>query len=165
MPATYEPIATQTLSANTSNITFSSIPGTYTDLVMVSVFGSSVGMDILMRFNGDSGANYSTTRLVVNNASPGTPVSSRSASISGITPRTSANQLATVTTILKDNIMNYASTTKQKVVIGRYDYPAQTESHVGTWFNTAAITSINLVSVGQAFTTGSIFTLYGIKAA
>jgi hypothetical protein len=34
--ATYEPIATTTLAVTSASITFSSIPSTYTDLVIVS---------------------------------------------------------------------------------------------------------------------------------
>ena len=37
MPATYEPIATTTLGSAATNITFSSIPATYTDLRLVLV--------------------------------------------------------------------------------------------------------------------------------
>ena len=165
MPTTYEPIATQTLGANTSTVTFTSIPGTYTDLVLVAVFGSSAGMDIWTRFNNDSGSNYSSTRMATNSTNPTVVFGSISASITGIQPRTSANQQTNVTTILRQNVMSYASTSVNKVVIGRYDYPAQTETHVGTWRNTAAITRIDFVSDGQQFTTNSIFTIYGIKAA
>ena len=163
MPATYEPIATQTLSASTSTVTFSSIPQTYTDLVLVSVFGSTAGMDIVTRFNGDSGSNYSSIRLFAQGS--GSVLSSRVGPTNGIQPRTSANQLSTVTTIHRQNIMNYTSTTAYKSTIGRYDYPAQVEAHIGRWLSTAAITSVSLVSDGQQFTSGSTFTLYGIKAA
>jgi hypothetical protein len=164
MPLTYEPIATQTLGSNATTVTFSSIPGTYTDLVLISVFGATVGMDIRIRFNGDTGNNYGTTRMFTN--SNNSSVFSGSArSISGIQPRTSANQPTTVTTILRQNIMNYANTNVNKTVIGRYDYQSQIEAHVGTWLNTSAITSISLVADNQQWTTGSVFTLYGIKAA
>ena len=164
MPATYEPIATQTLGSNTTTVTFSSIPATYTDLLLVSVFGASAGMDIFVRFNGDSGSNYATTRLFTN-SNTSAVLTGRSSSISGHQPRTSANQPSTVTTILRENIMNYANTNMNKTVIGRYDYQSQIEAHVGTWLNTSAITSISLVADAQQWTTGSIFTLYGIKAA
>jgi hypothetical protein len=165
MPTTYEPIATQTLGSSAATVTFSSIPGTYTDLVLVSVFGSTNGMDIFIRFNGDSGGNYGSVRMFTNSSIAGSVLSGKAASITGIQPRTSVNQLTTVTTILKSNIMNYSNTTTYKNVITRYDYPGQTETDTGSWFNTAAITSLTLVSDGQQFTSGSIFTLYGIKAA
>ena len=66
---------------------------------------------------------------------------------------------------LKENIMNYTNTAIFKPVVGRYDYSGQVETHAGLWRNTAAITSVSMVSLGQAFVTGSTFTLYGIKAA
>jgi hypothetical protein len=66
--STYTPIATTTLGSSTSSYTFSSIPQTYTDLVLiVSGYGAaSDGNSIVCRVgNGtvDSGTNYSTTRL------------------------------------------------------------------------------------------------------
>jgi hypothetical protein len=155
------PIATQTLTANASTVVFTGVPQTYTDLVLVSVFGASVGMDIYVRFNGDSNSNYSTVRFFGN----GTDVYVSRADDSGIQPRTSVNQASTVTTILKENIMNYTNTAIFKPVVGRYDYSGQVETHAGLWRNTAAITSVSMVSIGQAFVTGSTFTLYGIKAA
>ena len=161
LPSTMIPIATQTLTANAASITFSFIPQTYTDLALVSVFGASVGMDIHIRFNGDNTNNYSTTRLFAN----GTSAFSGRVLDSGIQPRTSVNQASTVTTILRENIMNYANTSPSKTTIGRYDYAGQVETHVGLWLSTAAITSVSMVSIGQQFVTGSTFTLYGIKAA
>jgi len=66
MPATYEPISTQTLDTAVSTVTLSAIPATYTDLVLVVAYGiSSTGGEVLyMRFNGDTASNYSNTRLV-----------------------------------------------------------------------------------------------------
>ena len=42
MAITYEPIATETASGSVSSITFSSISGTYTDLVII-VNGGTAG--------------------------------------------------------------------------------------------------------------------------
>jgi hypothetical protein len=165
MPTTYEPIATQTLGSSTTTVTFSSIPNTYTDLLLVSVFAVTAGMDILLRFNGDSSSNYSATRLFANNSSSTVTVG-RVNSYTGIQPRTSADQQLALTTILKHNIMNYLNTNTNKVVLGRYDYPSQIEMHTGVWRSTAAITSLSLTAeAGPQFATNSIFTLYGIKAA
>ena len=64
---TYTPIATNTLSSATASVTFSSISGVYTDLVLVITPTIPTGAyDILMRVgNGtvDSGTNYSVTRV------------------------------------------------------------------------------------------------------
>ena len=63
--STYTPIATQTLSANTASVTFSSIPQGYTDLVLiVSATPVAAGTwNLEMRFNNDTGSNYSRTVL------------------------------------------------------------------------------------------------------
>ena len=61
---TYDAIATQTLSSAAASVTFSSIAGTYTDLVLVtSIRKSTTGVSAYLRANNDSGTNYSTTYL------------------------------------------------------------------------------------------------------
>jgi hypothetical protein len=54
---TYEAIATQTLGSAAASVTFSSIPGTYTDLVLVVAMEHvTTGTEnIVMQFNGDTG--------------------------------------------------------------------------------------------------------------
>ncbi len=62
MPATYEPLATTTLGSAASSVTFSSISGSYTDLVVV--FSGTAGggnSNLILTFNSDTGSNYSWT--------------------------------------------------------------------------------------------------------
>jgi len=70
MAMTYTPIATQTLGSSVSTVTFSSISGTYTDLVLIAQPIASAGVDLELRFNGDSGSNYSCTQLSGDGSSP-----------------------------------------------------------------------------------------------
>ena len=64
MPATYEPIASTTLGTAAADITFSSIPGTYTDLVLVLYGGfATAASDLYTQFNSDTGTNYSNSDL------------------------------------------------------------------------------------------------------
>jgi hypothetical protein len=163
LPSTMTPIATQTLAANASSITFSSIPQTYTDLVVVMVFGQSAGDDVKLRFNGDTGANYSSTRLAGDGS---VATSSRTTSETGIQPRTPNNPSTAIVSMWTENINNYSNTTTYKTTIGRYSYPSGfTTTHTGLWRNTAAITSITLLCQAQSWTTGTTATIYGIKAA
>ena len=76
----------------------------------------------------------------------------------------------TLTSNLIVNIQNYANSTTYKTTLSRVNNAANgTGAIVGLWRNTAAITSftLNMMKAGVAydFTTGSTFTLYGIKAA
>jgi hypothetical protein len=161
MPSTYEPIATQTLGSASSSVTFSSIPSTYTDLILVFNGSSASGTpDLCARFNGDSGTNYSRTFLVGDGTSA---TSGRSSSQASFVPGGVPNATNSTTVF---NIMNYANSTTYKTAICRDTLPANyTAATVGLWRSTAAITSIELFPSANSFITGSTFTLYGIKAA
>jgi hypothetical protein len=61
---TYVAIATTTTSGNIATITFSSISGAYTDLILVGDGRNNAGgWGWRIRFNGDTGSNYSWTDL------------------------------------------------------------------------------------------------------
>jgi hypothetical protein len=162
MATTYTPIATQTLGSAAATVTFSSISGTYTDLILVyNGSYSAINGQISLRFNGDTATNYSSTGLDGNGtaASSGRDTSSAQMRI-GYSATTGANMA-----ILQ--IMNYSNATTYKTVIGRNNNPGgNVGANVGLWRSTAAITSI-VVSCYNAvnFAAGSTFTLYGIKAA
>ena len=60
--------------------------------------------------------------------------------------------------------MNYANTTTYKTVLTRASSNGDiVMANVSTWRSTSAITS--LVYAGATFNSGTVFTLYGIKAA
>ena len=156
MTVTYSQIATQTLGSNTATVTFSSIPGTYTDLVLVCTIRDTNGYSV-MRFNSDSGNNYSRTWMSGNGT---TASSNRGSNISGLDLKaeTSASTFAPTIT----HIMNYSNTTTNKTVLIRQAQSGEVAAYVGLWRNTGAITSITITNDMQ---TGSTFSLYGIKAA
>ena len=161
MPSTYEPIATQTASGSVSTYTFSSIPSTYTDLILVTNFGAAA-TDAYVRLNSDSGANYSQTWLE----------GRASGAVSGrYTNRNQFNLVyegfatgsINITGIFQ--LMNYANTTTYKTGIWREgEVSTSVEAHVGLWRSTAAVNSLTVYAGGN-FVAGSTFTLYGIKAA
>ena len=69
--STYTPVASQTLSANASTVTFDAIPQNYTDII-ISVQAKWTGSgssSFGMRFNADSGSNYSLTQMYGNGSS------------------------------------------------------------------------------------------------
>ena len=159
MPAgnTYEAIATQTLGSAVSSVTFSSIPGTYTDLVMVvaGTVNSATAMDVT--FNSDTGSNYSRTLLTGDGSS---------ASSSRVTSATNLGLgfLSTSQSVSVIQLMNYSNTTTFKTILARGNAADnRTVATVGLWRSTSAITSINFA--GATYQTGTTFSLYGIKAA
>jgi hypothetical protein len=157
--STYEPIATTTLGTATSSVTFSSITGSYTDLVLVTnSFGTGVFFSI--RINGDTGTNYSRTRF---NGNGTTATSARDSSASSI----AINDLSsTVREIAILNFQNYSNSTTFKTVVFRQNLSSSSVgATVGLWRSTSAITSIALNTFSNTFAVGSTFTLYGIAAA
>jgi len=165
--ATYEPIATNTLGSATSTFTFSSISGSYTDLVFVMSLKAATTNNPTLRltFNGSS-SGYSGTQLYNSSSVAGSNRNTSAAFISIAraigAPPTIGN---TGTTLV--SIPNYSNTTTYKTVLARTNAAdSGTEFDVGLWQNTSAITSISIdTPTSNDFAIGSTFTLYGIKAA
>lgn len=164
MAVTYIPIATQTLSSTASTVTFSSIPQTYTDLVVV-VNGtvSTNSWDLYVRFNGDTGSNYSVTRLWGSGSAAG----SNRLSNDTLIQSTYYGSLGTEQSNQILNVMNYSNTSTYKTMLVRANRAGQgVDASVGLWRNTAAINSLTLLLFsGGQFAVGSTFSLYGIASA
>ena len=163
MPATYDKIEARTLGSASTSVTFSTIPATYTDIVIVAAGTISSGApSTYIRLNGDTGSNYSHTYLTGDGSSA---TSSRASSqTSMLVTYNGAIAASPNTNILQ--VMNYANTTTNKTVLSRANQAQYgTDAVVGLWRSTAAINSITFITGGTGFAIGSTFTLYGIKAA
>jgi hypothetical protein len=166
MPVTYEPIATQTVSSATGTVTFSSVPQTYTDLILVSSRQQASAARLFLRFNNDTSSLYSDTWLSGEGATPysGRNTGQAALSIGGIWNGTTTTTWATNIT----HIMNYTNATIFKSTLSRDSNvkgsSGTVEEIAGLYRSTSAITTVNVVG-GSNFAVGSTFTLYGIKAA
>ena len=169
MPATYEPIASTTLGATAGTIDFTSIPGTYTDLVLVlTTGGATAGASMRFRVNSDSGSNYSFTELRGNGSvAASSRDSNGTAGVIGGGNSGSSNAVDNVYTAL---FQSYSNTNVFKTVLGSSATASREVGRsVSLWRSTSAITSIS-VSLGGAFPTynmlsGTVAAIYGIKAA
>jgi hypothetical protein len=164
MPAgnTFEAIATQTLGSAAATVTFSSISGSYTDLILIfNGQFSSATRQIALQFNSDTGSNYSDTTLggTGSVAESGRDIN-KTLIYLGYMPTANSQ----VMSILQ--IMNYSNSTTYKTVLSRSnDASGYVSANVGLWRSTAAITSVVVLPQSGNFNTGSTFSLYGIKAA
>lgn len=164
--STYTPIATASGTGSSTQITFSSISGSYTDLIL-TVSNIDVQIDDMgLRFNSDSGSNYSRTRII------GDGSSATSARNSNQTYLYFGYKSTTASTSPTNHIMqiqNYSNSTTYKTTLTRYStnnssgYNVMGE--VGLWRSTSAITQIDIYSGNANFSTNCKFTLYGIAAA
>jgi hypothetical protein len=169
MPTTYEPIQSYTLASAAANITFNSIPSTYTDLRIS--FATTPNLTTFanpwMRFNGDTGSNYSFTRMWGTGASA---FSGRGTSESKIIIGNAAGSRTTSPSFYGVDIFSYAGATYKTCLVDANNDnngSGSVERIVGLWSNTAAITSIVLNLEGGAINLepGTTATLYGIKNA
>ena len=161
MSRTYKPIETQTLGTAVASVTFSSIPDTYTDLVLVFNGTAASAQFMELRFNGDTATNYSQTRLSGNGSAA---LSDRNTNQDVMF----VGNLHTAQTTNILQIMNYANATTFKTVLCRSNQAgAQVSARVGLWRKTPEAISTILVrpSGGANFSIGCQFTLYGIEAA
>jgi hypothetical protein len=160
MPAgtTYNCIATTTSTGSANNVTFSSISASYTDLIVV-ISGGYTSSYFDMTFNGDTGSNYSFTRMI---GFGSTVYTDKYSNFAKMQPSLSTTQGTCLI-----NIGNYANTTTNKTVIWHLgNSNSGVELSVGLWRNTAAINSIALTTPTAAtMPAGLIFSLYGIAAA
>jgi hypothetical protein len=173
MPKTYEPIATTTLGSAATDITFTSIPATYTDLILVSMVRTTRNTGstsaVYLRLNGDTGSNYSQTFLFGNGSTAGSSRESNqtrvyTADISA--DGTGSPSYAGFATLII-NINNYSNTTTNKTTLARVSSEVGlVEGVVGLYRSTSAVSSLRLYNDSTwSFVANSTFTLYGIKAA
>jgi hypothetical protein len=170
MPAgsTYSTIATTTLSSNAASYDFTSIPSTYTDLVLVSSAATTLAAsDVIFRVgNGsvDTGTNYSTTWLYGTGSAAG---SARQSSANagyfdyyGGASTTLGNNVAIV------HFMNYSNTSTYKTVLARSNNAGVgVDAVVNLWRSTSAINIIRVIGATSNLLAGTTLTLYGITAA
>lgn len=163
---TYVAIAEQTLGSAAASVTFSSISGAYTDLVIVVNGAFSAAETIGVQFNTDTTSNYSSTILAGNGSSAS---SGRNTSQTGLTVGTNGYYTTSLISNSIIQVMNYANATTYKTVLSRSNNASiGIDAIVGLWRKAPeAINSIKLYGFYSAatFSTGSTFTLYGIAAA
>jgi hypothetical protein len=165
MPSTYEPIATTTVAVAATTINFTSIPSSYTDLRLVMTFRATTGTNTSrLRFNGDTGANYSSTTLRADGSAAS---SDRGTGSLWINPF-NATATTTIPLMVTYDIFSYTGSTFKTLLMtasGDQNGSGWVERIVGLYRSTSAITSISIDASSLTFAIGSTATLYGIKNA
>jgi hypothetical protein len=158
------------LNASAASVTFSNIPQSgYTDLKIVGSIRDATGgagAYLYLRFNGDTGSNYSTRTIEGNGASAASYANTSQNKMllwntngGGSTANTFANSELYVPNYLLSN---------QKSI--SFDTVAETNATTqymdlvaGIWTGTAAINSVTFLP-DSAFAANSTFSLYGLAA-
>jgi hypothetical protein len=163
-------ISSVTTSGSQSTVSFTSIPGTYTDLILKVVGQASTSggvRAVSVQFNGDTGNNYDWIYTGFTGTSTNVTTTSFNTNsvLVGAIPDTLLSGGQGQFTAEFDN---YSGTTFKKsasgytgVVAGTTAANAYGLTYGGDWHNTAAITSITVGLSSGNFVNGTIVALYG----
>ena len=164
---TYVALDKKTVASAVSSVTFTGIPSTYTDLVLVSYVrytATNVGQGIGLQFNGDTTSNYSAT-ILEGDGTTASSYRSTNATLGYISAPSNGSQSSFTPVVT--HIQNYTNTTTYKSFLSRSSGPSFVDAYAGIWRGTpAAITSLTVITGGTAgnIDVGSTFSLYGIRA-
>ncbi len=162
----------QELGSAQASIEFTSIPQTFTDLVLVTSLRSAGtnANDSYIQFNGDTGSNYSFRRLYGEGSGSGQTDSVNNAATAGRVSRVVGNSYTSNTfSNSAIYIPNYRLAVAKSISVDTVEENNATLSYqmiyATRWSGTAAITSLKLqVLGGDNFAQYSSATLYGITA-
>ena len=174
MATTYTLISSSTLGSTASTFTFSSIPSTYTDLVVrlsarCTYSGNAYPNYLYTRFNSDTTTKYGEILLFGQDGTVYSSINSNTTFSQMLTENSDASTANTFSNV-EFYIPNYLSTaTKPFSNFGIAENNASTAQIVGVgasqYRGTSAISSITFsMSAGAgSFMANSSFYLYGIK--
>lgn len=155
---TYTPLANITLGSSAASVTFSSISQAYRDLIYVFAGKDTNYTNQMMRFNSDSGSNYSSVRMFGNG-------SSASSNTVAVAYNYIGGMSNTDNGIITVQIMDYSVTDKHKTALAVQDIATDNTMRLATrWASTSAISSIVVSPTSGSFAAGSTFALYGVAA-
>jgi hypothetical protein len=156
---TYIALQNTTLGSLAASVTFSSIPATFRDLVVITNVDGTAQTEMFVRLNGDTGNNYNTIRMQGNGSITG----------SGSTTNADGARLNGNGDIMTDfsfssiiHIMDYSATNKHKTGLSRTNSSNGVDACAFRWANTNAVTSVTVYPAAGSFDVGSTFALYGI---
>jgi hypothetical protein len=165
---TYIPIQSVSLTTGAGSVTLGAggtIPQTYTDLrLIISAKTVSSNAQITGTLNSDGASHYSRT-ILWTSGSGSTRGSNRDNTSTGwgtdyygiVTPTRFNTNIS--------DLINYSNTNLYKTIISRTGNADQgLDAVVCLWQKIDGINSITLTIGGGGFASGSIFTLFGIKA-
>jgi hypothetical protein len=157
-------------TGSTNTVTFSNIPQTYTHLQLRLLVRDARAVTINtlnMRFNGDTGSNYSIHGTEGSGASASS-FNATSQAVTNTGNNAGASLASNIFSVHIIDILDYANTNKFKTHRTFYGVDGNGSGYVGmhsgNWRSTNAITSIDFfTNASPNFSNYSSFALYGIK--
>ena len=173
MPGSFESIATVSGNGSSSSFTFSSIPATYSHLQVRLISRGTrafASEQLYIRLNGDGASNYAY-HYVYGDGSGAAAGLNTSVSVFLVTEFPGGNETSNIYSSSVIDILDSNSSNKNTTMraITAYDNNGNTGSYTGKvwvasglWMNTAAVTSLTVLSNG-AFASNTSIALYGVN--
>lgn len=152
---TYVALGTVILSGASASVTFSSIPATYRDLIIVMTGSTSNTTNPRVQFNGDTG-NGSYVYMLGTGSSTGSGANTDAALVGGLANGVQQSMII--------QVMDYSATDKHKTILSRSNSTSEPVwAFASRWASTAAVNQVRLLNqAGTNFNSGSTFSLFGI---
>jgi hypothetical protein len=174
MANTYTLISSTTLASANGTVTISSIPSTYSDLIIAisARMGSGSGTSpypVNITINGDGASNYSRTPLFTETGVVYSLRTSNAANVLVEKALAGPDQTANSFSNIQVYLPGYTSSSSKPFFIsaGNSHALAQNDGrngiHACLWRNSATISSITFATGGNTMAAGSSFYVYGIK--
>ena len=177
MPATYTLINSNVLTSSAASVTFSSIPATYTDLVVrisaKSDMSGTGARNTYVEFNGNTSTIYSDTELIATwDGSANIALSYFWSGETFLRNRYTTATASPASTFNSYELYIPSYTASQNKPMSVYGVVEQNSSqiagisaHAGLFRSTTAISSIKFSPESGNYVSGSSFYLYGISNA
>ena len=139
-------------------MSFSSIPASFRDLVLVVDGAATGGVNgAILRFNGDTGSNYTGVDAQGTGSSTGSGTSSGTSAEIGVA--------GTDRFVITSQIMDYSATDKHKTFLSRHSSAGdRVRMTASRWANTGAINTVLFSITGNSYIAGTTVSLYGIAS-
>jgi hypothetical protein len=169
LPGDFESIATTTATGSTADVTFSSIPQTYTHLQLRMIIKNHTANtnNTRIQFNSDTAGNYSRHSA---NGDGATAIAGNAINQSYIfTGNHPSTAVASAFAVYIIDILDYKDTNKFKTTRSITGYDLNNSDgnvgfYSGNWRSTSAISTIRIFPGADSFGQYSSFQLYGVKA-
>jgi len=162
----YDSLATVTLAASTTTVTFAGIPSGYKHLQMrFTAINASAAQSVIMRYNADSSSSYAKHAFV--GYRTGTQAAGYTGSYFNLQGYVAGSTTPYPVVGVVD-VLDYASTSKNKTtrILSGWDGNSSGEVGIvsGLYASTNSITSMTIsLESGGSFAANSSFALYGVK--
>lgn len=174
MPTTYQLISKNVLGANAASVTFSSIPSTYTDLILrINALRNDGNQIVNIRYNNDG----TVSNWGMSMEGTGTVTNSQLVNDWYVNIQGGAN-MNTDATSIDFNVYSNTEIYIPNYTVARYkpmvtsharekNATASADNNVGgwghVWANNATISTILVTTPSAQWVAGSVFALYGIS--